>query len=409
MSNRTDVLPVEYSSWQDYYKDTLEKAKAMKKEYNIKNTDYNHPKYEEFEKLCRLAMELEYKAQDEKKAQKKATLEAQAAESGVGPKEMKVMNTMEKYRKSTEKWKINALKAVKKGEITEDLYRRVCDFIEYNLSKVDEIWNYVKNEREYSFRLLKKYASVVTDSESYSSYDALKSLHDYVSGNEIHDLWGISPDIDNVVTGFCSSLPKRFEARCMDFRNQNRTEKKETKEAQYQRIRFQFLSAKTGNVPTLTLFLDKWRENYFNFFMDPKNKENAEKDEAIKEKELADYTAELDASRKVRYHFQDPTYVELENAYSEARAWSREFQRTPEDIQKAALDQADNMERSFINSVFKYSGEIDKVKLHFGEGNRLNGTVYGEDGRVWSVETIFAGGYNIQRLHLRTLVHEIRK
>lgn len=66
----------------------------------------------------------------------------------------------------------------------------------------------------------------------------------------------------------------------------------------------------------------------------------------------------------------------------------------------------------FLNRVTKITGPvIDWSGLGVTSGNNglatLNGVVIGEDGKA-KVESITAGGYNIQRLHIRTLVKEIK-
>ena len=65
-----------------------------------------------------------------------------------------------------------------------------------------------------------------------------------------------------------------------------------------------------------------------------------------------------------------------------------------------------------LNRVTKITGPVvDWSGLHVTAGNNglatLNGVVIGEDGKA-RVESITAGGYNIQRLHIRTLVKEIK-
>ena len=59
------------------------------------------------------------------------------------------------------------------------------------------------------------------------------------------------------------------------------------------------------------------------------------------------------------------------------------------------------------NRVVAKTGNITNVEGLRLNGPALNGRISGKDGTV-EVETILAGGYNIQRLHCRTLVHLIK-
>lgn len=54
------------------------------------------------------------------------------------------------------------------------------------------------------------------------------------------------------------------------------------------------------------------------------------------------------------------------------------------------------------------AGGIDEVEwAYIGPDGRINGIISGPKGR-FSIKSIFAGGYGIQRLHVRVLVHKLK-
>lgn len=80
-----------------------------------------------------------------------------------------------------------------------------------------------------------------------------------------------------------------------------------------------------------------------------------------------------------------------------------------EDIDKLLDEEESGKILDLIKRVTKVTGTItDASALRIGEQNgELNGLVIGEEGKAF-VETIGAGGYNIQRFHYRVLVKVVR-
>ena len=85
---------------------------------------------------------------------------------------------------------------------------------------------------------------------------------------------------------------------------------------------------------------------------------------------------------------------------------------TDEEINKDNTRTAEALIRNLWNRVKEICKEVTEINLFLENANEwericINGTVKGTAGtaRVQSVE---AGGYNIQKLHIRTLVHEVK-
>ena len=137
-------------------------------------------------------------------------------------------------------------------------------------------------------------------------------------------------------------------------------------------------------------------------------------------KMVEELTAEWDEYDKERRERLKNIYRELgweaffkgtpeKNYYNKHTRADYDFMHLTDDqIHNSNVRSAEGLVMNLYSRINAITGEVnDWSGIHYG-GKALNGIVHGQLGSV-RVESILAGGYNIQRLHVRVLVHEIKK
>ena len=197
--------------------------------------------------------------------------------------------------------------------------------------------------------------------------------------------------------------------------------------------------AASRNVPAIVEFLDRWQNRVFNFYnmglepcyklktefvrlqkeckkfrylsdewetayaaLEPVQKEYREKVSGYYEEQerISEYTGRP-YKKTVKVAEGEWEYIhpyECKDTYEEAVEWL-----------KADLQHEANRKYDFIiERVNAICGKItDASGLTIGAKQDLNGYIIGEKGTA-HVQTIGAGGYNIQCFHFRTLIHEVK-
>lgn len=128
------------------------------------------------------------------------------------------------------------------------------------------------------------------------------------------------------------------------------------------------------------------------------------------EANLIDRWDENDKDRRewLKAEYKELGYTEFIKKHHHA---GYEFKsKTDEEIHKANTRDARLFIIDLLNRVKAITGEVTNwSEVYLTQGNTfpvLNGYVEGKEGRA-EVESILAGGYNIQRLHIRTIVKAV--
>jgi hypothetical protein len=114
---------------------------------------------------------------------------------------------------------------------------------------------------------------------------------------------------------------------------------------------------------------------------------------------------EWDISKRdlIRKDRETMNYKELCRKYNAYELTQLRY-KSDEEIHEANMKDAKYFIIDLYNRVKAITGEVTDWSGVHAVGTALNGFIIGKEGRA-EVESILAGGYNIQRLHVRVLVH----
>lgn len=191
--------------------------------------------------------------------------------------------------------------------------------------------------------------------------------------------------------------------------------------------------AASRNIPVILEFLEMWKEKCRDFYRDtlPEYIEDL-KDFVEKKKVYDDFMSDLEDRTRPYYWLHlphdNPRYQEGKTVAEDFKTYKKNFNaawadfvsylvnsHTEEpqinwDALNSDLDREANRKYDYI--IDKTNAIVGKITdasgLYIGKDGNLNGVIIGDRGTA-KVETIGAGGYNIQCYHFRTLIHEYKK
>lgn len=176
-----------------------------------------------------------------------------------------------------------------------------------------------------------------------------------------------------------------------------------------------YLEANTPEI--LKDFLENWKQHAIGYYRE-KRIRFIEYRELYKGRELTDYDlANLWPRRDVDAFLSERglEYHQIQKKLREAgdQITLRLLEIRDEDEREAWLEKTMDEEKrakllDLIGRIMSTVGTItDAATLYIGPEGDINGIIVGTEGKA-KIQTIGAGGYNIQCFHFRTLIHEIK-
>lgn len=163
-------------------------------------------------------------------------------------------------------------------------------------------------------------------------------------------------------------------------------------------------------------FLQNWKKNVIEFVIkNAKEYYELQQKENEEEKKYFDNLTENEKESckknwNATYHYR---HIFKERYYSDISSITKQFYKYRGGVDSEGLNKyldkdVEAKYKNLVARITEIAGEIqDASMLYIANNGEINGVVIGTKGRA-RVETITAGGYNIQILHYRTLVHKIK-
>lgn len=151
-----------------------------------------------------------------------------------------------------------------------------------------------------------------------------------------------------------------------------------------------------NNLKEIKEFINQWKVRAINYYKEALDSYKEEK------KQLINYGVGSDEYKRKKLEL-----IEKYGKWIMGDLALRSPKDAHEQIIKIIERDGETKEKMLIKRVNKEVGKIvNALSLAVGVNGELNGTIKGENGTC-KIETIYAGGYNIQCLHYRVLVHKV--